>query len=374
MSRSPLWRSALEQAAQLALELVEARQHAAGGVLDAGDVVAGLAPGVGPQLGGARPRPPRGSAAPARRRRPPAATRRARRAARPRSASNSSATRRRWLVDGLLVVAAAADREVAALDGVSVHALRIVTRSRPLSTSMLRKCDGSVTAAHHEPVALERGERALAPLGGQSGGQRLAREQGGDDAPARPAVAVLEPLGAAARRRGGAGPPAARVAQPSRTGQSPQRGARGRQTVAPSSIIAWLNVGRPPGRAAAPRARSASAAGARATGVETLDHAPHVGVDRRRLAIPGERADRGRRVRADAGQLGQVVRPAALGDLRAPRPGAPARGGCSRARSRPRARRAAAPPRAPRRPGSARGTPRSTGRRAPPASAGASPR
>ena len=42
--------------------------------------------------------------------------------------------------------------------------------------------------------------------------------------------------GAPLRRGDDANPP-----HPAATGHSPQRGARGRQTVAPSSIIAWLN-------------------------------------------------------------------------------------------------------------------------------------
>ena len=44
----------VEQRGQLALELVEAGEHPARGLLDARDVLAGLAPGLGAQLGGAR--------------------------------------------------------------------------------------------------------------------------------------------------------------------------------------------------------------------------------------------------------------------------------------------------------------------------------
>ena len=53
-------------------------------------------------------------------------------------------------------------------------------------------------------------------------------------------------------------------AQPSCSGHSPQRGLRGRQTVAPSSIIAWFQAAaRPAGSSSA--ARRASARGPRRT-------------------------------------------------------------------------------------------------------------
>ena len=60
---------------------------------------------------------------------------------------------------------------------------------------------------------------------------------------------------------------------------------------------------RPPGE----RARRAADA------VAALDHAPHVGVDRRLLRVPRERADRRGRVGADARQVLQPRRPALAG-------------------------------------------------------------
>ena len=115
------------------------------------------------------------------------------------------------------------------------------------------------------------------------------------------------------RGAGGAGPPAARVAQPSRTGQSPQRGARGRHTVAPSSIIAWLNsAARPAGSSSA--ARSPSAAGVR-------DLASKRSITRRAfVSIAATWRSQAKEPTAaavygpDAGQLGQVLRPAVRGD------------------------------------------------------------
>ena len=65
-----------------------------------------------------------------------------------------------------------------------------------------------------------------------------------------------------AGRGGAAGAPGA--AQPARTGQAPHTGRRGRHTVAPSSIIAWLNVAARPG-GSRPAARAASARGVRRT-------------------------------------------------------------------------------------------------------------
>ena len=244
------------------------------------------------------------------------------------------------LVDGRLVVAAAADGEVAALDGISVHALRIVAQSPTLGRSTVRKADRAVAIAHDQSVALEPGQRALAPLG--TSARRAAGSPASSAATIRPRAqrSVSSNRSAPRRRGGGAGPPAARAAQPSRTGQSPQRGARGRQTVAPSSIIAWLKSAARRSRAAARRRAAASAAGRVSVAVEALDHAPRVGVHRRLRAVPRERADRRRRVRPDAGQLGQVVRPAVLGDL--PRRGLERERAAvvARGRSRPRARRA----------------------------------
>ena len=86
-----------------------------------------------------------------------------------------------------------------------------------------------------------------------------------------------------------------RDGQPSASGHTPQRGTRARQTVAPRSI-------------------SACAARARTRPGPLLD-APHVHVDRQHVAPEREACDRVRRVAADAGQLGQIVRPAVRRDL-----------------------------------------------------------
>ena len=64
----------------------------------------------------------------------------------------------------------------------------------------------------------------------------------------------------------------------------------------------------------APRSKSACAQAAVERLAGALLHAADVRVDRQHVAAEGEVADGGRRVRPDAGQLGQVVRPAALGD------------------------------------------------------------
>ena len=111
------------QLLELALELVEPVEHRAGRALDAADVVGRLSRGVGPQVGGARLGRLEDHAhllGRARRQR-----------ARPRAPAQRLelvGDTAQVLVDCHLVVAAPADREIAALDGVSVHALRIVAR------------------------------------------------------------------------------------------------------------------------------------------------------------------------------------------------------------------------------------------------------
>ena len=128
------------------------------------------------------------------------------------------------------------------------------------------------------------------------------------------------------------------------------------RSVAPRSMSAW---------------RGRSCEGSTRAAQDALD----VDVDREHVLAEGEAADGGRGVRPDAGQLGQVVRPAgARRSTRAAR--------CRLHRAPVVAeplpladrRRPAAPRRAPRRSASARATPGSAGRRARPASAGASPR
>ena len=101
--------------------------------------------------------------------------------------------------------------------------------------------DASIRAAHDQPVALEPGERSLAARAVDR--RLLAGQQRRQDAPARPPIRVLE-----ARLRRPARPLARAPRTRAATGHSPQRGARGRQTVAPSSIIAWLNAAARPAR------------------------------------------------------------------------------------------------------------------------------
>ena len=109
------------QLLELALELVDPVEHRAGRTLDAADVVGRLSRGVGAQLGGARLGRLEDHA------------HLLGRARRQRTGPRAPAHRlelvgdaAQVLVDCRLVVAAPADREIAALDGVSVHALRIV--------------------------------------------------------------------------------------------------------------------------------------------------------------------------------------------------------------------------------------------------------
>jgi hypothetical protein len=149
-------------------------------------------------------------------------------------------------VDRVTVVATAPDGEVVSLDRVPVHAGQDTEGPAPRSRSGQPRL--AVRAAHHEPVAREPGEHALAPRSGEIG-RWLAGQERGDDASAGPAVRVLEA-------------PARAVAQPARSGQAEQRGARAVQVVAPSSIIAWLNAAAPPAGSHCD-ARQASAAGVR---------------------------------------------------------------------------------------------------------------
>ena len=139
--------------------------------------------------------------------------------------------------------------------------------------------------------------------------RRARRRQRGDGLPGSAWVPALEngaqrlraPLAEGALERALlaqrlVAPPARGAAGAS--GHSPQRGTRARQTVAPRSISAWAPRGRT-------RSRSARARAARS---------------RRRQHRPAEReaGDGVRRVGADAGKRGQVVRPAV-----APPPPAP---------------------------------------------------
>ena len=75
------------------------------------------------------------------------------------------------------------------------------------------------------------------------------------------------------------------------------------------------------GRRVAPRSNSACAQDAVEGLAGPLLHAADVRVDRQHVPPEGEVPDRGGGVRPDAGQLGQVVGPAALGDVRARRGG-----------------------------------------------------
>ena len=112
------------QRPELALDLVDPVEHRAGNALDAADVLGGLSRGVGAQLGGARLGRLEDDAHLLRR---PGGQRRGRRRA-PAQRLELVGDATQVLVDSGLVVAAPADREIAALDGVSVHALSIVAR------------------------------------------------------------------------------------------------------------------------------------------------------------------------------------------------------------------------------------------------------
>ena len=173
-----------------------------------------------------------------------------------------------------------------------------------------------------------------------------------------------------------AGATASGPAQPACSGHSPQRGRRGRQTVAPSSIIAWFHAAaRPSGSELGRPPRQRRAAARRTPSRRSITRRTLVSTAATCASHANER-DRGGGVRTDAGQLlersggGQPLRRhdarRRLQRERAPVVAEPAPGA-------DRPRRPARPP-APPASGSARGSARSAARRAPPASAAASPR
>ena len=266
---------------------------------------------------------------------------------RPRSCSNSSATRAQVLVHGRRVVAAAARGEVVALDLVAIHgpqdrpppAARAAVSGQPDG----RPSASRTTRPSRSSPASTRSRRS------PSTRERLAGQQRGDDPAAGPAVGVLEARGAAARGRAAGRRRRGRRSRRDRAGVA-ARGARAADRGA--ELHHRLVEAPPPGRRAAARRRARPAPPApRATPSWRSSTRRTFVSTAATCAVPGERADGGGRVRADARQLGQVLRPATLGHPRRRGAAARAPAGCSRARSRPRARRARAPRPAPPRSG-----------------------
>ncbi len=205
---------------------------------------------------------------------------------------------------------------------------RLAPRALTVAGATGRRVADRQTVAHQARLG------ALAPRGLELR-RRLAGDQRGDDPPARPAVRVLEALPRTRPRRG-----VAAAASP---------GDRAGPAVGPPGAAdrrAELHHRLVERRRPARREQRAGALGQLARcavdPVVAGEHAPDVGVDRRHLAVPGERADRGRRVRRRrlAARSGP---PASRAPRRgARRAGAPERAGCSRGRSRRRARRRSA--------------------------------
>ncbi len=212
------------------------------------------------------------------------------------------------LVDRGRVIATTTRRKIPAFDPIPIHDCLRIGRAPKRHAGYGRYADPSgprTTSPSRSSPASARSRRS--PCTGSSSPASNA-------ATIRPRAqrSVSSKRTPPRRRAGkGSGPP-----HPADTGQEPQSGARGRQTVAPSSIIAWLNVAaRPSGSSSA--ARAASARGVRTHPVPSRQHAAHVRVHGRDLLIPGERPDRRRRVRTDAGQHRQVSRPPARRNLTA---------------------------------------------------------
>ena len=293
-----------EQAVELGLEGVELGEHAVGG------------------------RPARGR----RGRRPPR-----RRAARISEAPRSAASRiRRTCSEVLLAIDGAgvrtwvsnssATRRRCSSTAAGSYPRRPVGKSR---RSILSRSTIAQDRAAATGVAVREAERSRRgrERSGRRAPARRARARGVRRAPAapRPPAAPRRCARAPSDRCPRSAPPACRRGaagsgpwQPADTGHAPQTGARGRQTVAPSSIIAWLKVAaRPDGSSAA--ARAGNSRGVWSTAVAPRQHPPHVRVDRRDLRVPRERSDGRRRVRADPRQRRQVGRPPGCRRPRAPR-------------------------------------------------------
>ena len=153
-------------------------------------------------------------------------------------------------------------------------------------------------SAHHEPVALEPGERALAPL--------LRQRRAAPRPPRARRAAARAPSGRCPRSARRAAVPAGAIAcgpaQPACSGHSPQQ-----RTPRPADGRAELHHRLVPRRGPAVGQQLRRAPGERPRrpphAVAPLDHAPDVGVDRRHLRAERERAERRRRVRPDAGQI-----------------------------------------------------------------------
>ena len=360
MRRSPP-RAARRAAGELALEVVEPGEHAVGGRPHARDVVAGLLARVA-RSSAARARRPRGSRRTCSECLPQHAAGRAcgrclelrrRRDAGARPPPPGRSRGARWGSRD-----ARSDRDP--------RSRRIGRAPGTTEAELTRQGHGATSPSRSRPASV-----ALQP-GGPVHRRFLAREQRRHDPAARPAVGVLEAhrRRPTARRAHGCGP-----VQPAATGHASHAGARGRQTVAPSSIIAWLNVAaRPDGSSVA--ARAASSRGDRADPVAAREHPPDVGVDGRDLRGPTRTTTTAAAVygptpgQRRSGPSGQPLGPPRARGVaqrqRAPVVAEPAPGRQHVPRGRGR--------RAPTRRGTARASARSTGPRAAPGSAGASPR
>ena len=104
------------------------------------------------------------------------------------------------------------------------------------------------------------------------------------------------------------GCPVARAAHTPSTGQSGQAGLRGVQTVAPSSISAWLNWSGSRAGTQLPREPPRIGVGQARDGAQPREHAAHVAVDDRRGLLEGDAAERAHRVAPDSRQLPEGVR------------------------------------------------------------------
>ena len=130
---------------------------------------------------------------------------------------------------------------------------------------------------------------------------------------ARPAASRTETVGFRGRLAGKAsGRPEARARQSRARGHASQRGERGRQTSAPSSISAWLwSPGdrrfRNAAAAASTAAREAPVAGVAGNGVETREDAGDVPVQGRDRNAERDGGDGGGGVRADAREGAQLL-------------------------------------------------------------------
>ena len=161
--------------------------------------------------------------------------------------------------------------------------------------------------------------------------RRASRVPGGGPATRAPSRSIQRAMPWRSGRsrlaeRGGkaSGSPLAKAAQSASSGQAGQSGARGRQIVAPRSIIAWAKSPAPScgviavGELADSRPRFGNR---QVDGVEPGDDPLDIGVDHDRAPAEGDRGDRGGGVGADPGQV-RAVRPRWSGSRPAPPPAA----------------------------------------------------